>query len=118
MLHKIARYLNIFVVILMTIDLVGASFAASPFHNEGKTSYHARHSNTSGFAFVFFEKQAEEETEKNEEARENFIGAELVDFSQVANLLSKVSPGIISTNPEQQFLIGPPLFTLHCVFLI
>lgn len=119
MLLKTAKYLNIFVVLLMIIELVGAAFTAFPVHSDGKNSYQSKHSNSSCIAFVLFEKEAEEETEKSEEDREKFIGAELVDFEQVAILLSKIhTPGVYFTAYEHQFSVRPPLFALHCVFLI
>ena len=119
MLLKIAKYLNIFVVLLMTIDLAGAAFTAFPFHSEGKTSYQSKHSNSSGVAFMLFEKEAEEETEKNEEDREKFLGIELVDFSRAAVLLSNIhAQGLLFTPYAQLFSVRPPLFVLHCVYLI
>jgi len=115
MLLKTSKYLIIVVVLLMTIDFVGAAFTAFSIHREGKTNYQSKPSKSSAIAFVLFEK----ETEKNEEEREKFIGVELIDFSQVTILLSKIhTPGVHSPPCEQQFSIRPPLFALHCVFLI
>lgn len=119
MLLKTTKFLNIFVVLLMTVEFMGAAFTAFPVHREGKANYQSKPSRSSGIAFILFEKEAEEETERNEEEREKFIGAELVDFSRVAVLLSKFHTPRVHFSPcEQQFSIRPPLFALHCVFLI
>lgn len=119
MLLKTAKYLNIIIVLLVIMDMVGAVFTILPIRSETYLSYHSKHSSASGIAFIIFENEAKEETEKNEEEREKFIGAELVDFSQVAVLLSDIHTSSVHCVPyEQEILVGSPLFTLHCVFLI
>lgn len=118
MLLKTAKYLNIILVILMAMDFVGAAFTAIPACSGAKLNYHTKHTSSSGIAFILFEKEAEEETEKNEE-REKFIGPELVDFSRVAVLLSNIhTRGDHFTSNKHRFSVRPLLFTLHCVFII
>lgn len=116
---KTAKYLNILVALLMALDLVGTGITAIPAHNEGKIGYHIKHAASTGLAFLLFEKEVEEETEKDEGEREKFVGAELVDFSKVAVLLCYNYTHIINfISSEQRFSVKPPLFTLHCNLII
>lgn len=121
MLLKTTKYINLLVAVLIAIDLVGAAFTALPVHHVANLSYHSKGASAAaGLAYILFEKKAEEETEKVEGGeRAKCMGAELVDFSQIAILLSEIhTPRAHLTPYQHNFSIRPSLFTLHCVFLI
>lgn len=119
MLLKVAKYLNILVVLLMTMDMVRAALTATSIQNVGERSYQSKHTGSSGISYILFEKEAEEESENSEEEREKFLGAELVDFSQVAILLAKIHASQVHSTPSKQgSSTHLALFTLYRVFLI
>ena len=119
MLIKIAKCLNIFLALMMLIDVVGMACKTDTIGNTEALSYHCKHIGTSDSYYMLFQKEAEEESDKSDVERANFVGPELLDLSQITIILSDFhtsAPGV-SFAPYDHFALKP-LSTLHCVLVI
>jgi hypothetical protein len=114
---RIARNVIRVVIILLIFECVTATFTTAGDTNR-QTSIHQKFGVTisSLFASIISEKQGEE---RAEEERVKCIPVELLDFSQIAIVLSAVhTPHIIVPQFELRFDHHPALFKRHCVFII
>lgn len=114
---KVARSITFLVIILMTLQILGASVTALPSTSDHTFTLHSKKRPPSILGSFLCEK-AEEETEKGEE-RDGMARVILIDFSRIAFSLSffHTPPGELSV-PAFQYNIRPPVHQLNCTFLI
>lgn len=118
MCRKVARLIAFFVVLLMSLEIIGASVSALPATSGHAFSIVSEKQSPSLFGNLFFEK-AEEESEKDEKERDGTPRVVLIDFSRVAFSLSfYYTPLVQLAVPECRYDVRPPLHQLHCLFLI
>ena len=115
MYTKVARTINLIVVVLMSLEILGASATAMPW-TSGPCIY-SEEPPSSFFGSDLFEK-AEEENEKDEDEK-SLSRAILMDLSQVAFSLSACySRDLDLAVNTFQYDVRPPLHQLNCVFLL
>jgi hypothetical protein len=115
---KVARSINVFVVLLMSLEILGASITALPSTAEYALSICSEDTASGGLGFLMFEK-AEEENEKTEEENAHLHRPLLIDFSRIALSLSAFhSPAQIESTSFFRYTVRPPVHQLNCVFLV
>jgi hypothetical protein len=120
---KVARTITFFVILFISLDIVGASVAAIPSTSDHALTLHSQtlHSQKLPSAILtalLFEK-AEEETARSEDEKYNMAGVVLLDFSRLAFSLSFYhTPPVQLQSPTFQYDVRPPLHELNGVFLI
>lgn len=114
MYPKVARTINLIVVVLMSLEILGASATAMPW-TSGPCIY-SEEPPSSLFGSDLFEK-AEEENERTED--ESLSRVILIDLSQIAFSLSAYHHRDFDLAVNTfQFDVRPPLHQLNCVFLL
>lgn len=115
---KVARTITFLVILLMSLDIVGASLTALPSTSDHALTIHAQKPPSSIFGYFLFEK-AEEESEKTKEEKDGVARVVLIDFSQIAFSLSIYhNPQAELSVPTFQYNVRPPVHQLNCTFLI
>lgn len=116
---RTSKYLIRTALILICFQFIGTAFVSQPGESEtlmtNSTSFH-KLSVHSSLASILFEKEEKEAEEKDENL--NAFTAELFDFT--LSYTNRISASQI-TEPFHTIsghLEEPPLFTLHCIFLI
>ncbi|HYG04191.1 MAG TPA: hypothetical protein VD927_17210 [Chryseosolibacter sp.] len=113
-----ARSVNFLVVLLMFLQIVGASANAQPTSGDRQLTLHAQKPPSSIIASFLFEK-TEEGSEKTEEEKDRMARVVLIDFSRITFSLSLFhSPHVQLAIPTFQYNVRPPLHQVKCVFLI
>jgi hypothetical protein len=103
------------VIVLITFECITPAFASAYNSGPHEITIHTKAQQGSFLSFIF----EKSEEEKSEEARDKFMLVELIDFSQLATLLSQEHTPHISIIPfEHRFDIKPSMFKLFCVFII
>jgi hypothetical protein len=115
---KVAKAINLIVIILMSIEIVGASFAVLPSSSDNSPIINFENPSSSIIDSFFFEK-TEETNENNEEENDHMARVILVDFSCVARSLSAFhsSDFDLSVHAVQDH-VGSPVYQVNCVFLL
>lgn len=115
---KIAKVLSFMVVLLITFDLVGAAITACPISAVDHNIMHSKKPEGSLIGSLLLEK-AEEENEKTGEEKEGCSRIVIADFSHIAISLSLFhTPHTGSTPRILMYDVRPPVYALHCVFII
>jgi hypothetical protein len=113
---KAARTINLFVVVLMTLEILGASATALPSSSAYRLSICSEESQASILGSFLFEK-AEEENEKTEEENAHLTRVVLLDFASIAlSLSAHHSPHYRLSLDTDRYSQRPPLHQLNCVF--
>lgn len=114
---KVARSITFLVILLMTLQILGASATALPPTSDQTVTIHSKKVPSSVLGSFLFEK-AEEETEKQEE-NGRMARLILIDFSQVSFSLSFYhTPKVRFPVPTFQYDVRPPVHQLYCTYLI
>lgn len=115
---KVARAITFLVIILMTLQILGASVTALPSTSNHTFTLHSKKIPSSILGSYLLEK-AEEESEKPEEENGGASRVVLIDFSQIAFSLSFYHTPLIQLSaPAFQYNVRPPVHQLNCTFLI
>lgn len=118
MYFKVARTVNLLVVVLMSFEILGASIMILPLTSRYDITLYSEELPSSLLDVILFEK-AEEENEKTEEEKHCLSRAILVDLSLVKLSLSAYhSPHIHLEFSTSRYEVRPPIHQLNCVFLI
>lgn len=118
MYFKVARTINLLVVVLMSLEILGASLAVLPSASHSSLSIHSQKALSSILGSFLLEK-TEEENEGSEEEKDHFSRVVLIDFSSAARSLSAFhSPDFHVLAHAFQYDVRPPVHQLNCVFLI
>ena len=118
MYPKLARAITFLVVLLMSLEIFGASVDAIPPSSDHTLTIHSQKRPSSLFDNLFLQK-AVEESEKTEEEKDGLPRVLLIDFSRMAFSLSfYYTPQIQLAVPTFQYDVRPPLHQLNCLFLI
>lgn len=115
---KVARSITFFVILFMSLQILGAPVAASPSNSAHAVTLHSKKLPSSILGSFLCEK-AEEESEKSEEEKDGMARAILIDFARIAFSLSFYhNPQIQLPTLTFQYDVRPPVHELNCVFLI
>ena len=115
---KVARSITFLVILLMTLQILGASVTALPSTSDHTFTLHPKKRPSSILGSFPFEK-AEEETEEVEEEKDGMARVILIDFSQIVFSLSFFhTPQAELPVPTFQYNVRPPVHQLNCTFLI
>jgi hypothetical protein len=115
---KVAKAINMVVVVLMSLEILGTLFAVLPPTSDARLAIHSKKAQSSILASFLFEK-TEEENENTEEENDCVFRVILVDFSSVARSLSAFHSSDFDLSAHTfQFEIRPPVHQLNCVFLL
>lgn len=115
---KVARTITSLVILLMSLQIIGAAATALPSASDYTLTLHSQKSKASVFGSVFFEK-VEEETEKTEGEKDGMVGVVLIDFSRITDSLSFYhTPQVHVSAVTFQYDVRPHLHQFNCVFLI
>lgn len=115
---KAAKFVCSLVLMLLLLDVIGAVFTAFPLKSDNILSFHPKKPSSSVFDAFLFE-IGFGETEKTEDEEDGAHRALLVDFSWVAHTLSTQFIPKVNRSPFAfQYDVGPPVYTLNCVFII
>lgn len=115
---RIARTIISLVILLMSVEILGAAAVSFPLDSDHTFTLHSPKSKSSIPGSFLFEK-AEEETEKTEEEKNGIVRVVLEDFSGMAVSLSFYhTPLVHIAALTFQYDVRPPLHELNCVFLI
>jgi hypothetical protein len=115
---KIGKILSVAVVLIMSIDVVGAAVTVCPAESIDQPTLTSKRADTSLISSLFIEK-AEEENEKSEEEKQSCSRIVLVDFSQIAFSLARFhTPHLYISRCSQTYDVRPPLYAFHCIFII
>jgi len=118
MFLKAARIVTTLVVLLMSLEIVGAAVTAFPTESSPSLAFHAKKMKGSSIVSLFLEK-AEEENEKTEEEKEGMPGVLIADFSTIAISLCLFHTSRPHATPLAfQYDVRPPVHQLNCVFII
>lgn len=118
MYFKVARTVNLLVIILMSLQILGASIASLPSTSDHRASIHSQKTPSSILGSFLFEK-TEEETKKFEEENGHLSRVVLIDFSSIALSLSAYhSPNFDLSIHTFRYDVRPPVHQLNCVFII
>ena len=113
---KSVTILNVVVILLMNISVCVTVFNTVSDTDQA-SALHSKQSSGSIASMLLFQKEVDGEGERSR-VREDFIGAELIDFSMVAVLLSEIHTPVYVPPHEERYSSRPPLFQLHCNFII
>jgi hypothetical protein len=118
MYFKVAKTINFLVVVLMSLEILGASLAVLPSASDSRLAIHSHKAPSSILGSFLFEK-TEEENEGSEKENGSISRALLLDFSSAARSLSAFhSPDFHVVAHAFQYDVRPPVHQLNCVFLI
>jgi hypothetical protein len=118
MYFKIARTVNLLVVVLMSLEIICASAAASPSTSCYSVTIFSEDPSSSILETILFEK-AEEENDNTEEDEIHLSCVVLLDFSRLTLSLSAFhSPDFHSAVSRLRYDVRLPLHQLNSVFLI
>lgn len=116
MLRKIGRLIAILVVFVMICECLAGVLAPSQDVAKSALSMHAKGHGT--FLLTMLAEKTEE-SEKGEEEKVKFCSVELVDFLQIATLLSRLhSPHIKFEDIQSRVETLPSFQSLFCTLLI
>jgi hypothetical protein len=117
MIFNKAKYIAALISLLIVYQSVGAAVTARPAVTSHVVQIKFK-SDDSVVSALFLEK-IEEESKSDEAGPDRMVGLPLVDFREVAMILSDIhTPKVILSPLEERFDSGPDLCTRHCVFLI
>lgn len=117
MYFKIGRTINLVVVILMSLEILGASLATLPSTSMSRLSIHSQKAPSILGSFLF--EKTEEEKESSEKENDHISRPILLDFSSAARSLSAFHSSDFHLIAHVfQYHVRPPVHQLNCVFLI
>jgi len=115
MYFKIARSIKLIVILLMSVDILGASMAILPSTSDNRLTIHSekKHSTICG-SFLF--EQSDEENETDDK-NDHIARVVLIDFSWIARSFNSYHfPDLNSSVRVFLNYVRPPLHQLNCVF--
>ena len=118
MYQRLARGFTSLVILLMSLQILGAAATSSSTSSGNSFSLHSKKTQSTVLGSYICEK-AGEESEKSAEEKDRMTRVFLLDFSRLVSSLSAFhTPQIPFTVFACQYDVRPPLHQLYCVFLI
>jgi len=115
---KVARTITYLVILLLSLELLGAATTILPSASDHTVTVHSRKTKSCVFSAFLCEK-TEEETEKTEEEKDGTVRVILQDFSRIAASLSCYHTLHVHFEVlASQYDVRPHLHQVNCVFLI